>query len=76
MRFMYDLRQRESIGHLYVENNYLVLSVPQQCLMRVLFYEAVVKGGGPEYIAAEFKRQVNVHYHVTRIDLTCSTPLS
>jgi len=55
MRFMHGLGRRESIGHLYVENNYLLLSVRRQWLMLVLFYKAVVKDGGPEYIAEEFK---------------------
>jgi len=66
MRFMYGVRRRESIGHLYVDNNYLLLSIRRQRLMLVLFYKAVLKGEGPEYIAEEFKRQVNVHCHLTR----------
>jgi len=67
MRFMHGLRRRESIGRLYTLNNYLLLSVRWQWMMMlVLFYESVVKCGGPKYIAEEFKRQVNVHYHLTR----------
>jgi len=41
MRFMHGLRRRESIGHLYAQNNYLMLSIRRQSLMLVLFYKAV-----------------------------------
>jgi len=54
MRFMLGLRQRESIGHLYAENNYLLLSVQRADAGPL--YKAVVKAGGPKYISEEFKR--------------------
>jgi len=31
-----------------------------------LFYKAVVKGEGPSYVIDEFKRQANIHSHLTR----------